>query len=163
MRKFLRLFTATYQDQPLDLLRKAQTLTILCLVFLVLAVMFLGISLLATGGLTQDARMMLFLIAGLVGILALIRTGMLNLSVYLYIGMVFVIFSLVVFLSTGRDILKIYNLGILLYVRPAAGGAHRYRSLAKLLQRRCVHRPALMVLLRPASARTAGSRTGGLI
>jgi hypothetical protein len=44
-------------------------------------------------------------------ILALIRSGQLSTAVYLYIAMVFVIFSLLVFLSTGRDILKIYNLG----------------------------------------------------
>jgi signal transduction histidine kinase len=111
MRKIIGFFTDSYRDQPLDLLRKAQTLTILSLIFLVLIAVFMMVFFLSTGALTQDSRLLLFLVAGLMVILALIRSGQLSTAVYLYIAMVFVIFSLLVFLSTGRDILKIYNLG----------------------------------------------------
>jgi predicted membrane channel-forming protein YqfA (hemolysin III family) len=75
MRKIIGFFTDSYRDQPLDLLRKAQTLTILSLIFLVLIAVFMMVFFLSTGTLTQDARLLLFLVAGLMVILALIRSG----------------------------------------------------------------------------------------
>ncbi|AHC16202.1 sensor histidine kinase [Salinispira pacifica] len=109
--RLLAFLTRSYAGERQDLFRKAQTIAILNLLFLVLLLFFFLLNLIFTGAFAQDAQILLSLAALVFINLVMLRARRLHLAVYSSIISLMLAFSLIVFLSSGRSVLKIYNLG----------------------------------------------------
>lgn len=109
--RLLAMFTRRYAGERRDLYKKAQTIAILNILFLVLILLFFSMNLIFTGAFAQDAQILLSLAALVFLNLILLSRKRIHLAVYFSIISLMLAFSLIVFLSTGRNVLKIYNLG----------------------------------------------------
>lgn len=132
MRNPIRFFTEAYEGGSIDHYRKARTLSILVLLFIVLILCYLLFFFAFTGSVSDDSLYLLLLSFCLCIILLLVKYSHLSLAALLTLVLFFIVFSILIFSTPNRDVLRVHSLAYLyMFIILLSGliGTESYQSI----------------------------------